>query len=233
MESRYLDMGKIQYLIVGCPRSGTVYMAKLLTELGFPCGHETIFNEKGIFLSPEDWKLSDISVETTGSFWVNPRSIVADSSYMAVPFLGMIPDHVNIIHIVRNPIKVVRSLVHGLNYFQKHYPANPWEEFIEQYLPETFVFEHPIERACFFYYSWNQMIKKRNVILQVECLDKILEYLDSKDKKVTVSNKTNTFSYEKMFKTGIDLSSIPDGSVKDDFINYASSINYKLENKIY
>ena len=38
---------KLKYLVTGTGRSGTVYMARLLTSLGIPCSHEMIFDYRG------------------------------------------------------------------------------------------------------------------------------------------------------------------------------------------
>src|SRR6516165_7960197 len=39
---------KLQYLVVGTGRSGTVYLARLLTSIKIPCGHERVFNGEDI-----------------------------------------------------------------------------------------------------------------------------------------------------------------------------------------
>ena len=38
----------LKYIIASTGRSGTVYMARLLTSVGVPCGHESIFTWQGI-----------------------------------------------------------------------------------------------------------------------------------------------------------------------------------------
>ena len=37
----------LKYLVTGTGRCGTVYMARILTSIGIPCGHETIFDYRG------------------------------------------------------------------------------------------------------------------------------------------------------------------------------------------
>ena len=37
------DKQKLDFLVTGTGRCGTVYMAELLTSLGIPCGHESLF----------------------------------------------------------------------------------------------------------------------------------------------------------------------------------------------
>ena len=67
-------------------------MAKLLTSAGIPCGHEAIFGKT-----------------------VTPRpEFRADSSFHAVAHLGHpVAKGAQLIHLVRNPLKVIRSWMHG------------------------------------------------------------------------------------------------------------------------
>ena len=214
----------MELVVVGTPRSGTVYMSKVLTELGIPCGHETIFNENGISEDRNSWKLSSLSLETTGS-WVDPQNIVADSSYFAVPFLNQL--NCKKIHVVRNPLKVIRSLSYGINYFSNSVPSNKWEKFIYNYLPELNKDMSQLERTCLFYVSWNKMIKSDFMYKLEDDLILLTDYLKIPFKEVKVSNKTNTFTYEKVRKP-LFLEDIPNGEIKNLFINYCVELNYDL-----
>jgi hypothetical protein len=79
----------LQAVITGCGRSGTGYMASLLTENGHACGHEDIYTAFGVR-------------RETGM-------LVADSSWFAVPHVSSMPKDTKIIHIVRNPRLVFNS----------------------------------------------------------------------------------------------------------------------------
>src|SRR5574343_413925 len=91
---------KLKYLIVSCGRSGSVWAARFLTGLGIPCGHESIFDWRGLRgamkkLSGEE--IPDLSYASqtrweNGNWqplekWLDVNSIEAESSYMAVPYL--------------------------------------------------------------------------------------------------------------------------------------------------
>ena len=81
-------MNDLKFLIVGCGRSGTGFFSGLVEAGGMRCGHEEIFNAERIFRS------SDLRYE---------------SSWYAVPYLDLIPDNVNIVHVIRNPQEVISS----------------------------------------------------------------------------------------------------------------------------
>lgn len=87
------DITRLQYLIVGTPRSGTGFMSQAFTAAGLPCGHEKAF--------------------TLGRDRRCVASVV-ESSWLSVPFLEEVkrlkPD-VKIIHVIRNPMSTYRSLI--------------------------------------------------------------------------------------------------------------------------
>jgi hypothetical protein len=127
----------LKYLVTGCGRSGTVYMAKLLTSLGVPCGHETIFDFDGIERALEriagsiPLKLSETSLRAKED-WVDVNTIVADASYMAAPYLDFFPD-ATIIHVVRHPVKVINSFCNYIHYFQNTEPNPSDPHYIYNY----------------------------------------------------------------------------------------------------
>ena len=121
-------MVNLKYLVTGTGKCGTVFMARFLTSLGIPCGHESIFDWKGYkwaekrLANKERIELSNTSKSSYHpqavpgqrivqlEKWIDINELEAESSYMAAPFLGRdILKDVTIIHIVRNPIKVVNS----------------------------------------------------------------------------------------------------------------------------
>lgn len=178
-------MEKLRFIVAATGRSGTVYAARLLTSLGIPCGHESIFSEKGLSVAIDrlsnlsKYELShcsthDIIQNTPIPKWLD-ENIVAESSYLVVPFLD-IPQLADIplIHIVRHPMDVISSFVKGLNYFSNETPGDdPWQKIIYDFLPSLHHINGQIERACHFYIKWNEAIevhsKKRPYIrLNVE-----------------------------------------------------------------
>jgi hypothetical protein len=90
------------FVVTGCARSGTTYMAAVLSGLGLRVGHEVVFGPRVRAF--------------TG--WHGQHG---DSSWLAAPFLDQIDDAL-VFHQIRHPLKVVRSLV-GVRFFADRGPA--------------------------------------------------------------------------------------------------------------
>jgi hypothetical protein len=159
---------ELKYLVTGTGRCGTLFFANLLTSMGFPCTHEAVFTTGALekarrVLSGETpHESSEIS---RGFLLAEGVSPVAESSYMAAPFLKVVDAQV--IHVVRNPVKVVSSFI-GFEYFldkePTHLPHNSehikYEKFIYSFLPEMREEMSQLERASLYYVRWNRMIEE-------------------------------------------------------------------------
>jgi len=128
----------MKYLVTGTGRCGTGTLSIFLTHAGYPCGHESIFRWGG-----------------------RPSHIegVAESSWMAAPYLDdeRLED-TTIIHLVRDPIKVVSSIVH-IGLFTSENVAG-YAHFIYLNLPELKEYS-VLDKAVYFYTKWNEMIEPR------------------------------------------------------------------------
>jgi hypothetical protein len=164
-----------RFVITGCGRSGTGYLAKLLEGLGCPCGHEALFNPARLgwtnsslaaqvsykvnrplggraFLTPEEfWEHCD-------DFW--PDQIPGESSWLAVPYLSCLPQGTIVLHQVRDPIPVVRSLVR-VKLFQR--PRSPYTVFAEEFC-EALRHGNPIERSIHYWLEWNRMAEQARLL---------------------------------------------------------------------
>ena len=155
---------KLKYLVTGTGRCGTLNMAHNLTKAGAPCGHESIFDVKGIDTAKKrlngEIKIhaSDISTNFRNKeIWFDPLLIQADASYMAAPFLkDEILEDTTIIHLVRDPLKVISSFVKNLGYLETL--DADWEKFMCQHLTSIKNYETPNEIECEYYIQWNKMI---------------------------------------------------------------------------
>lgn len=146
-------------------------MANLLTSMGFPCTHEAVFTTEGW---NHAWNVMNGFTPAVNSRISQGDNLseyeidlVAESSYMAAPFLDRIK--ANVIHVVRNPFQVVGSLAgHGFRQFSQNSPTDfeddpyhfAYEKFIYENLPELREENTQIDRACLFYVRWNEMIEK-------------------------------------------------------------------------
>ncbi len=174
-----LSIDKLKFLVVGTGRCGTVYLAKFLTSLGIPCGHEAIFKNDG--LPPALERLSGqkpievsaiskrvaIRDEQDGVFWLKRDDcVVGDSSYMAAPFIDHpLLKNTKIIHVIRQPMKVINSFVEGFKYFNDWCfdgSDRPYHEFIYQYVPRLHEKLDVVSRAALYYIKWNEMIEEKS-----------------------------------------------------------------------
>jgi hypothetical protein len=137
----------------GCPRSGTMFLADLLTQGGLPMGHETYFGNPN------------------GGTWID--GMVGDVSWLSAPFLHEYKgkDRV-IIQIVREPIAHINSLIMS-DFFEEHsFRGNTGTRFVELYLPQIRLFGL-LDRYIYFWTKWNQMIEPyADFIYRLEDLSK-------------------------------------------------------------
>jgi hypothetical protein len=126
-----LNQNKLKFIVVGTGRCGTVYMAKLLTEVGIPCSHERIFANNGINYAAYilNYGGGQNSLSARDANLDNCWPVIAESSYMAAPYL----DHfclkdATIIHVVRDPVNVILSFNNTLQYW--HHIKDRFHVFI-------------------------------------------------------------------------------------------------------
>lgn len=152
---------KIRFLITGTGRCGTVAFAKLLTDAGYPCGHERIFTHQGLAKAKEVMQSGGGNSHASTRSGLNSNGtthhLLAESSYLAVPFLGEpFLENTKIIHLVRHPVNVICSFINKLHYFKDD--KSPYEEFINRHCPSVWKEPTPFLRACRYWIDWNKMI---------------------------------------------------------------------------
>jgi hypothetical protein len=147
-----------QFIITGCPRSGTLYITQVFTELGIACEHETLFSiDHVIDTFPKikyvhalkSWKASKPDI-----------TICGEVSWLAVPFLDLIDPSITILHQVREPIACVKSL-YGRGFFLENRPGvrKRFTKFANDHL-KTNKFENEIDRCFAFWTWWNKAAEK-------------------------------------------------------------------------
>ena len=105
----------ISYIVIGTGRSGTGFMSKLLTNNGIKCGHVSIF---GV---PCDLNIYKKKMYNT--------DLNADSSWLSVPFIDEITklnDCIKFIHVVRDPIKVIKSFIELDLFNDNNFSSSPY-----------------------------------------------------------------------------------------------------------
>lgn len=234
----------LQYLIVGTGRCGTVYMSRLLTSLNIMCGHESVFNYRGLSYAKSvlsgiqpcelSWvSQNDLRTKKKDNSWFNSKIIVADSSLYSAPFLNdKSIQKTKIIHLVRNPIKVVSSFVLNSNIFNNSLlNESKYKKFIFDQIPELIGIKNPIERALFYFNVWNKKIIKSNrslLLHQVESglNDKLCAFL--KIERTNGYFNDVTINTWKKNDKNLTLSELPDGSLKQEFLDLCEIFGYHM-----
>lgn len=165
----------IPFVIASTPRSGTAYMAQLLSKLGVACRHETYFDR-----------------DRQTYFMDAPEGCV---SWLSVPFLANLPKETLILHQVRNPVQTINSLIETHNYLKSLGPNMP---FLRQHCP-------PLGRVpeVHFWQEWHKRIEDFAIFrYRVEeiPIEKILQLLNRSrtvqeidDAKKTVTLDFNSY----------------------------------------
>jgi hypothetical protein len=233
-------MKKLRYVVTGTGRSGTVYLAHLLTKSGLPCGHESVFTPWGLeeaiarLEGRSAIQVSSMSLESCSDWLTGVGEVVADSSYMSAPFLDhAVLKDARIIHVVRHPMDVINSFVVGLNYFQQWIPPDPWHWFMYTHVPQLRLDYHPLERAALYYLRWNQMIETRSAgkpyfFCPVETItSKLFVYLGRQcdDENLLGARKMNSRMDGKAEYTFED---IPAGPIREELYKLAERYGYTL-----
>jgi hypothetical protein len=158
-------MIKLQYLVTGTGRCGTVNLAMTLTSVGIPCSHERFFNGDSLdeaiaLLQTHGGRNSNCSTGNAG-LKTDGVDVKACASYLAAPFLAdpFFAD-MTIIHVVRHPVKVLLSFLNDIGFFWYADTFHLHELFIHEHLPELREVSDPVDRAAYYYIAWNNMIRE-------------------------------------------------------------------------
>lgn len=142
--SLYIYMRKL--IIAAAPCSGTSYIAKVLQKLGLNIGHEKVFYP---------------SANVTQFPGPNFDKWDGDSSWLSVPHLGRCPKDALVVHQVRNPLHVIRSLL-AVQFFNSNTGPIRAEYYVyaKAHAEKAFYEDTELLRACSFYCIWNKWIER-------------------------------------------------------------------------
>lgn len=161
-------MDQIEVLVTGTGRSGTVYLSRFLTSIGLMCGHESIFTPAGydeaVLRLQDDLRNTSQVSSNSEHEWFSPNQQVAESSYMACPFIDRpLLENTKIIHLVRDPIKVISSTHIDANFFDPSQMNQiSYMNFVVQHLPELSCIDNRLEKNVMFYILWNRLVEKKS-----------------------------------------------------------------------
>lgn len=235
-------MIRLNYIVTGTGRCGTVWTARFLTSVGINCGHETIFDWKGLHWAKKrlqeevPLELSFVAQKekhkdesfTPMEIWVDLTKVEADSSYLAAPFLKEnILRGTKIIHIVRDPFKVINSFCNYLGYFSNTTGNNSYEQIIYRFLPELKSEKlNAYDRAALYWVRWNQMIEpSAHFFYRVEDPPELLlKFLNKNTDRYFQNTKVN--SWQKPIEKPFDISMISNDMIKRECFHLAKKYGY-------
>lgn len=235
----------LKYLVTGTGRCGTVFLARLLTSAGINCGHEMFFNLDGLDgyldrlkgFKPKELSLVSTLIlnndmwESIGPWLHGPTD--SDSSYLSAPFL----DHeslinTKIIHVVRNPIKVINSFVNGLNYFGSN--ISEYEKNIYKWIPELSEEMSQVDRASLYYILWNEMIEqklagKKYLFHRIEDdIQSILDYTECSIPRTKLHSDTETNTFLKKNSKVFKINDISRTFIKSKLVAIGERYGYQM-----
>ena len=147
-----------RFLVTGAGRSGTGYIASVLTALGCLTGHEDIFGPA---------KLRDAEE----ILW--PPEVPGDSSWLGAPYLDALPKGTIVLHQVREPVANVRSSLR-IRFFKT---PSWYRSFAEQHAPALLAGSEP-ERCLCYWLEWNRMAERARTMPELEYFRYRLEDID-------------------------------------------------------
>jgi hypothetical protein len=128
---------RLKYIAAGCGHCGTGYVARLLTSAGIVCGHEHVF-DVNTHKRPTD-RIDDEAPLGPAPWGFPWEQVQAESSWLACFHLNHpCVAEATIIHIVRNPLLVLRSWLHGN-------PKPGLAKYVEQFLVRNWFVEEAIQ----------------------------------------------------------------------------------------
>lgn len=143
------------FFVTGLGHSGTGWAAKLLSRLGAPCAHEEHATHEGFELPDQ-----------------------GESSWLAVGWLEEIPPTVPILHLVREPLAVLRSIYRSDFLGAGLASDTPHAAFARSRCPELESYPGGLERQVAWVARWGAPLEARSGVLRLRIEDASPELLN-------------------------------------------------------
>jgi hypothetical protein len=212
-----VKINDFRFLVVGSGRSGTQYASKLFTELGIPCGHETLF------------RLTSASGQT----------LVGDASFGAVAYLDEFQGI--ILHQVRHPLRVLRSIL-ATGFFDRPDKYLFYYQLIESVLPQIDQRKSSLHKAMYYIVEWNRLCEQAATMCwRIEDLDaetlsrasSLIGYAKSVELCATVlaqiPQNVNWLELHGLRRNELSWGDIPECTEKDELMAVAYRYGYSLD----
>jgi hypothetical protein len=227
---------QIRYVIASTPRSGTAYISQVLSSLGLECGHERFFGVSCMSFGKE------VCNPTKREYWTRRNNALGDSSWLVVPHLACLPKEAKIIHIVRDPIASLNSMIHT-DHFRWDINDDHWTRKYAQYifkeLGQVAWPDDQLGRAQLFYVQWHKLILEhsssqnyvfscledidRSFIKKVLCL---IGYEGVSDLRIDAALEEVPPTFNRRKRKPTDY--IEGRQLNDEFIELSRSFGYEL-----
>ena len=203
----------LRLVVCGTGRCGTTTLARALTDLGVPCGHQSCFTVMGI---------------------LQPPGLEADSSWLAAPYLEALSCPV--LHLVRNPLEVLNSM-EGIRFLDGGIAENNclYERYARRFLPELESLPDRRERHMRFIVAWNRMVGARAArrIRLEECDARLLagrlaemgvevSAMAGKEAPAALPRENSRP------RSSLSLTDLPRSGLRDEFVSQAREYGYPL-----
>ncbi len=218
--------GKLRFVVSGAATSGTLFISHILSQMGLLCGHEELFG------LPHS---------------LSERELMGEASWLSLPALPLLPENVILLHQVRNPIKVISSVMrkhifiakdnevineYGL-FALKNMDMSPFVDFSKIYIQYWTKWNQMIEMAGknrpYFCYRLEDVVEEGSHVLKTLLLDVLGERMD--ERKNAVINSIAKDYKEALIIKDIDLprSYLPEGEELNVLMALAEKYGYSRE----
>lgn len=163
----------LKYIITGTGRCGTGTISKALSGAGISCGHENIFTV----------------VENYPC-----KQYVAECSFLAIPYLEYLNNDVKIIHLIRDPVKTIKSISYCDWFSKNRIGTDLFTNFMHRHLPILDIYKDCFSKIMCWYIYWNKKIErmKPNFVCRLEFDTKELFKYIGIETEVKVEKNFNT-----------------------------------------
>lgn len=125
------------FLVTGLGHSGTRWAALLFSALGHECGHERWHN-----------------------FTPYQGMPTPDSSWLAMPNLDRLPAGTRVVHLVRDPLQVLRSMLR-IGFLHDHNAEHAYTDYVRRHRPDVWNAGDQLARATAYVARWDAPLEHR------------------------------------------------------------------------
>lgn len=163
------------------------------------------------------------------------RGLDAESSWCAAPRLDHpISQDAIIVHLVRHPLNVIRSLL-AADYY--HERPRAWDRLLMTFLPELSRKPTRLAKALHHYVHWNRLIESKcqeRIIIRHRIEEDVNELLERLGEERTATFEDRTYNtrrhrHSAAYSAPLRFSDLPTGDDREALMELAMRYGYPLE----